>query len=295
MIPDSALGVSASLVSLSSWLLPVAIVLALWLVLSFPAYLIERFFHETRERLSVFADTAAGQVPKAGTSNSPFSLFSRTHRLQRVTTAAQTLSKSVIGRIVNPIRELNDTTREAAQRIAQASDALEASARRLKGGRHERTPSLASIQLPPDGAPEEFKKLRRAQVRLLVSSVLIVALVLVNTGMLSQVLKDVLEFGSRRIVGELRLYHFIAFFATLAEAGLGFLMSASHADDEPATDRNYYKQGFLGLLVGGLAIVEGFFYSRIGAGSGGETSSIDLLGVTLDMQHAFFFMGFILP
>jgi len=54
-------------------------------------------------------------------------------------------------------------------------------------------------------------------------------------------------------------------------------------------------QGLLAVLTGGLAIVEGFFYSRIGAGSGGEVASLSVFGLKLEMQQAFFVMGFILP
>jgi len=101
-----------------------------------------------------------------------------------------------------------------------------------------------------------------AKLRLVVSSVILVALIGVNTGMLSQILRG-LDFIPRDLVYfGIPLYLVFALFLTLLEAGVGVVHMAIRPTSE-TQDR--VSVGPLLAIVGAvmIACVEGFFYSQI--------------------------------
>ncbi len=128
--------------------------------------------------------------------------------------------------------------------------------------------------------------LRTAKVRLFVSSVILFALISVNTGMLGQILRDLGFIPHDLVYFGIPLYLVFAFILTLAEAGLGYVHTAGRPD-EPARVPVWPAIAVCFAVV--IACVEGFFYSQVAPS---RESLVDLpIGFQIKQGTLFFLWG----
>jgi hypothetical protein len=275
-------------------------IIVLWAVLAFPAYIIERFIRKVREAIQAFAAKVSTRYLARWSSGraeaaSCFQPFFSSHSFRYVRDKNWTLWEQTLNRLLDPINHSLELLTTVSMTLIRVAEGIGQAIRLIQ----ERSPLLQPLgNLPTiERLGEEFRLLRQAKARLLVSSVIISLLVYVNTGMLSQILRDVVEFGEVAILGPFKLYHFLALLLTFIEAGLGVLHANLSLDAATQPAHTYVPQGVTILGSAGLALVEGFFYSRVGVAPAGEQQvfSIPLLGMSLDMEHAFFFLGLTLP
>src|SRR6266851_3808149 len=130
--------------------------------------------------------------------------------------------------------------------------------------------------------------LRTAKARLVVSSVILIALISVNTGMLGQILRELGFIPHDLVYVGIPRYLVFSFILTLVETGLGFVHTASQpSPDEPR------RVAVWPVIAVGLALViasvEGFFYSQVAPS---KESLVDLpIGFQLKQGTLFFLWG----
>ena len=166
---------------------------------------------------------------------------------------------------------------------------------------HERlqaiTDSLPKDFLPVTNDPGLSRAtgtLRVARMSLACASFLLVAIIFVNTGMLSQIVRDLGFIPPSFKFAGIPLFYVLALLITCVEAGLGVIHGIL-ADSEMNEDRGKIHVGSILAAVGavGVAGVEGFFYSRI-VPNRTDIVTIPLIGYTLPQTDVFFIWGFLL-
>lgn len=139
-----------------------------------------------------------------------------------------------------------------------------------------------------DQLPAQQGSLRTAKARLLVSSLILIALIAVNTGMLGQILRDLGFIPHDLTYFSVPLYLVFAFMLTLVEAGLGYVHTAGRPTPDEA------KRFALWPLIATcfavvMACVEGFFYSQVAPS---RNSLVDLpIGSQIKQGTLFFLWG----
>jgi hypothetical protein len=130
--------------------------------------------------------------------------------------------------------------------------------------------------------------------KLRLSGILLFGLMLVNTGMLSQILRDLGVVPATMTFAGISLSYVFAFILTLAEAGLGVVHGATH-DKEPNKPFRWSAfiwPTFMMALAFIIACVEGFFYSRIA--SGGAVFTVPFIKFAIPKINLLFLWGFVL-
>jgi hypothetical protein len=135
--------------------------------------------------------------------------------------------------------------------------------------------------------------LRVARMALAISILLIISIITVNTGMLSQIIRDLGFSASLKFLG-VPLFSVLALLITCVEGGLGFVHGVL-SDPDLQEEGSKIHVGAILTSIGavGIACVEGFFYSRI-MPTRVETVTIPLIGYTLPQTDVFFIWGFLL-
>lgn len=151
--------------------------------------------------------------------------------------------------------------------------------------------SNSAVPLPPlpsaDSLAAEHGKLRETWIKLLSCSVLLIAIISVNTGMLSQILRELGVVPRDLVFFGIPLYYVFAFMLTLVEAGIGmFFAYTLPGPDEPGRLPIFPMVAAVCAL--GIAGVEGFFYSQVAPGK--LTETFELPGGFPMRQHTLFFL-----
>jgi hypothetical protein len=144
------------------------------------------------------------------------------------------------------------------------------------------------------GMAEATGRLRVARMGLIVCLVLLLALISVNTGMLSQIVRDLGFIPPSFMFLGVPLYVILAVLLTIVEAGLGIVhgvLADVDLRDEPVKIRIGPTATAAGAVC--VACVEGFFYSRI-VPNRADTMTIPLINYTLPQTDVFFMWGFLL-
>jgi hypothetical protein len=181
-----------------------------------------------------------------------------------------------LGRIGDSLRSLDNRIGTLQERIQQSEiDQIHA------------LPSLPEAQ----ELSESEGELRVAKMRLILASTILLGLMTVNTGMLSQILRDLGVVPSTISFLGLPLAYVLAFLLTLAEAGIGAAhgMSKKRKADSETISLWPVVWTILALTV---ACVEGFFYSRIAPS--GAKFAVPFLGYEMNQSDLFFLWGFAL-
>jgi hypothetical protein len=107
--------------------------------------------------------------------------------------------------------------------------------------------------------------------KLILSGTILFGLMLINTGMLSQILRDTGVVPATMTLAGIPLSYVFAFILTLVEAGLGIAHAATHEKESDKFFRNLavmIKSSFMIVFALILACVDGFFYSRFAPSTG---------------------------
>ena len=155
-----------------------------------------------------------------------------------------------------------------------------------------RLPAVANRPTDPISELAQEKNWWVSVVSLLVFSTLAIALMVVNTGLLSQILFSFPGFQVRYLGVSLSVV--FALLLTIVEAGLGSAHTFLSERDSSRESRSSMPLGAIVVLVFGLgiAVVEGMFYALIGDPL--VKVAIPFFGTDLDQQQQFFIWGFVL-
>ncbi len=276
------------------WVLTIAALSLAWAVIAIPAYLMGPLIRETRQNISTLAKRLSGSLAKLWRAPlelaSAFELFYKSHQFYEMYEEGKARWQETISGIRKPLLQLRSALTKAKREWQRLGDCLSQATRRLD----RVPPSVPGLPNLEGGTAlqEQFMRVRRARATIWIVSVFLVALLLVNTGMLSQILRGI-DVGVIRIIGGLWLYHVLALLLTLIEGAVGVAHAHFGVQEPEEQERTYLLQPVLVLFAVLLAFVEGFFYSRVGDPQ--QAAEVPFVDVTLNMQQAFFIWGFMLP
>jgi len=137
-------------------------------------------------------------------------------------------------------------------------------------------------------AVESRASLRVAILKMILATTILLALMLVNTGMLSQILRDLGVVPATMMFGGVRLAYVFAFILTLVEAGLGVAHGSTRSDDAEKLKIFPFIMTTFAVILG---FVEGFFYSRVAPNG---NFSVPFINYEMPQSNLFFFWGFVL-
>jgi CHASE3 domain sensor protein len=289
------------------WLAPllawsVAITVAM-VVVSIPAHFFLSPFFRMVRRAAAFAclklrrQQEQRSEARIKTLNERVDAFSNDNLLKRLQGVKQSLRAEISASLRRPVKALRKQMEARHARLQKLS--TEASQLR-QAIVALRPPSSSQMEIPEVGIMlSETVRFRRARIRLIVTSVLLTALIFVNTGMLSQILRELNIIPPSYIVFGVPLSYFLALLITLVESGLGFWHSTlrphnAREESNERDDKLYYGPWLVGIMAFGVAIVEGFFYSRIAPPSRAQVVIIPIVAYEIPQTDIFFIWGFLL-
>jgi len=137
--------------------------------------------------------------------------------------------------------------------------------------------------------------LRVTRLSLTISSLILPCIILVNTGMLAQIIRDLGIIPPNYQFGPVPLNVVFALILTLIEAAWGFVHGATSArsSDEGELEKIRVLPIVAVLIALGLGFLEGYFYSQI-APSSAPPFPIPIVGYKIPQSDFFFFWGFAL-
>lgn len=130
--------------------------------------------------------------------------------------------------------------------------------------------------------------------KLILAGTILFGLMLFNTAVLSQILRDIGVVPATMIFAGIPLPYVFAFILSLVEAGLGVVYCAIR-DKEPGKRFRwlvFIESAFMMVFAFILACVNGFFYSRVAPSSGVLT--LPFINYAMPQSTLFFIGGFIL-
>jgi len=265
--------------------------------LSVPAYFfLKPLFRLIRRALSRWSLDLANRHRMAGAARArkldeAAGAYQRDNLLKRVLNAGQSIHAELAHRVRWQLRRLRKAMRGAGKsldKLARQSGELRNAMLAISAS------SGGAGALPPQ--PEmlsETEALRKAHMRLTVSSLLVAALVFVNTGMLSQILRDLNIIPPSYAVLGIPLFYFLALMITLIEAGLGFVHGILSENEPGEEEKIHFGAWAVVLAAMGIACVEGFFYSRISPDRT-RIVTIPIVNYGVPEPDIFFIWGFLL-
>jgi len=284
---------------LVAWLMVSALILVVWALVAIPAFLIQPIVQRARMTTKIFSDhisTAYFAVWRecAARAGAQFNSFFEMHSVRYLRDRNKELWQRGIDLAAREVRDLKRVVETAKER-------LDGSLGRLYNALSDvkkidlRVASLPPLPTADDVGAETASAIRdsaRERMNLILTGTIVAAIVVVNTGMLSQILRDALPATSLKVGGDVRLYHVFAAMLTLVEAGVGILYGRLSRQNI-STDPSYVGRIAVACSALGIGFIEGLFYSRVG--SKDEIFHIPLVEIDFSMQDAFFVWGFILP
>lgn len=274
------------------WLWPVAAwclaALVLVALISLPAYLI---FFPLLRNLRVALSGWLADLTARHASRRQARLARRDESLNELRTdSAVTVMSSSSRELKGAIARLrvdSDRLRKALVSVAAAPASITRAAAQINDAVSTPPPPIprvpAALELNNQAA-----KIRLAWVRIAITTVLLLAIMSVNTGMLGEILKDLSIVPAELTFFGIHLYLVFAFILTLVEAGLGYAHTTSKAGpDEP--ERLPVMPLLIVLFACVIACVEGFFYSQV-APNKGELANLPF-GIPVTQATLFFGWG----
>jgi len=279
-----------------AWAFGAAVVLA---VLAIPAYyLFAPITNRLREDIARYFGLLREQhrrnvTERLDAERNLISRFSEDRLLRQVDMSGDRLWGRTQATLFHLAREIQANLSGVTGRISEFTKALP----RLHEGL-----ALVSNSIPKDitfptadgTMTRSIGTLRVARMALICASLLLIAIVFVNTGMLSQIIRDLGFIPPSLKFAGIQLFYVLAFLITCVEAGLG-LVHGVFTDHELREEQSKIHIGgaLVTVFAGGIACVEGFFYSRI-IPTRTETVTLPIIGYTLPQTDIFFIWGFLL-
>lgn len=269
-------------------------ILAVFLVVTVPAYFILwPFFARARKQLAEFV-TALGETLRTAQErrderlNEAADDFSGDGGLWRIAPGARGRWSALVSSVLRRLKRLRKPLAKAAKALGSLSRNIPRVQQILQGaeiGEARALPDLGQA----DEVAESAATLRVSSMKLIMAAVILLGLMLVNTGMLSQILRDLGVIPSASNFAGIPLAYVFAFILTLVEAGLGIAHGAVRSDNP---EKLSLWPAVMILFAVVLACVEGFFYSRIAPTKG--TFSLPFTGAEMKQSDLFFLWGFVL-
>lgn len=279
------------------WLFPAlawlgAIILII-LILAIPAYFIFwPFFQRARAQLASFIDRLLGKfkairTDRANRLDSAADEFLKDGGLWRLKTEAAGHWTALTRGFLRTLRKLRKPLNNAStslRNLAKKTSDLEEQVRKSEVSKlHDLT-----VLPEPQELADSVARIRVAWMRFSLAAIVLLGLMIVNTGMLSEILLDLGVVPAALTFFGLQLAYVFAFILTLVEAGLGVAHGATRSDNPEKIAIFPIVITLFAVIVG---CVEGFFYSRV-APTG--TYSLPFLDYEMPLSDWFFFWGFVL-
>jgi hypothetical protein len=282
--------------SFLAWTVACALVVAMC---TLPAYyLLLRLTQRLRRELSLHLrrvrDRHAQQrAARSAAEQTYLDQYASDRLLRHLDTTSERLWARTKTTLIEPARDIQRRLASVMSGVAGFTKALPDVHERLRGI----TDGLARDFQPTTGEAgltQATGNVRVARLALATSSFLLIAIITVNTGMLSQIVRDLGFIPASLAFLGIPLFWILALLITCVESGLGAIHGILSDSDMGDEDRKI-RFGPLLAAVGavGVACVEGFFYSRINPNRS-ETVTIPLISYTLPQTDLFFLWGFLL-
>ncbi len=268
--------------------------LAVFLILTVPAYFILwPFFERARAQLVVFIGRVAQRLAenrskRAERLNSATDEFSKDGGLWRLKSGGEGHWSALTGALVRVLKRLRKPVEKAAKCLGKLDKKASHIQEDLRRSEVANSQSLPAVPQPEELA-ESAGALRVAWMSLFLAGTVLLGLMLVNTGMLSQILRDLGVVPATMMFAGIPLAYVFAFILTLVEAGLGIAHGATRTEDSEKLSLWPVVMTVFAIIVAG---VEGFFYSRVAPSTG--TFSLPFLSFEMRQSDLFFFWGFVL-
>lgn len=182
---------------------------------------------------------------------------------------------------MKPLKRVSKTLERLSEHIARLANEIE-------NTDVQQMPDAPDISQPADVAKSE-NFLRVEWLKLALSGAILLGLMLVNTGMLSQILRDLGVVPATMTFLGIPLAIVFAFILTLVEAGLGIAHGALR--EEYSEKLSLWPHTVLAFALL-LSCVEGFFYSRVAPS--GSPFTFPFIKYTIPQTDLFFLWGMIL-
>lgn len=279
------------------WLLPVLAwlggIILIILILAIPAYFVFwPFFQRARAQLAYFIDQLVSKYKTIRTErtnrlDSSADEFLNDGGLQRLKTEASGHWTAIAKGLTRTLRKLYKPLKKATNSLRVLTKKVSTLEKQVRKSEVPPLHDLTVLPLPQELA-ESVAQIKIAWIKLAAAAIILPALMVVNTGMLSEILLDLGVVPASLTFLGLQLAYVFAFILTLVEAGLGVAHAATRSDDSE-------KISFFPIVVTIFAVVvacvEGFFYSRV-APTG--TFTLPFFNYEMPQAHLFFFWGFVL-
>jgi hypothetical protein len=193
-------------------------------------------------------------------------------------------------RLETALVSFSKITKKLKPQLARVSDlerAFERIGNKVTESALKATPAFPNLPTT-EQLPALHGSLRTAKARLFVSSMILIALISVNTGMLGQILRDLGFIPHDLSYFGIPLYLVFAFMLTLVEAGLGYVHTAGRPTPDEASRFALWPL-IASCFAVVMACVEGFFYSQVAPS---RNSLVDLpIGQQIKQGTLFFLWG----
>jgi hypothetical protein len=280
------------------WLRPVLAwsiaLLIIILVLTIPAYFILwPFFERARTQLAAFIGRLAERLEetrrkRAERLNSAADEFLKDGGLWRLTSESGGHWSTLTGGLVRVLKKLRKPVGKAAKfldNLYKRVPALQIDLQRSEIAELQALPALPGAE----ELAESAAGLRVAWLKLVGAVTILLGGMIANTGMLSQILRDLGVVPATITFAGIPLAYVLAFILTLVEAGLGVAHGATRTENP---DKLSILPAIITVFAVIVASVEGFFYSGIASST--SMYSLPFLNYEMPKSHFFFFWGFVL-
>jgi len=278
------------------WLQPVLAwsigFLAVFLILTAPAYFVLLpFFKGIKKELAAYVDGLARRREETSSTlterlDSAADEFLKDGGLWRL--HSQSGGSSLIGtqlRVLKKLRKPISNTVRSLEQVHKKVSALQKDLQQSKVAEVQALPALPEPEVLAKSAGTH----RVAWLTLIMVGTIVIGIMFVNTGMLSQILRDLGVVPAALAIAGIPLAYVFAFILTLVEAGLGIAHGSARSENP---DKLSILPTIITLFAMIMACVEGFFYSRIAPSTG--TFSLPFLSYEMPQSNFYFFWGFVL-
>ena len=286
-----------SLLKGAPWLQPVMAwsisLVIVFVSLTIPAYFIFwPFFERARTEVANFVVRlvqrfAANRRERSERLNSAADEFLKDGGLWRLNSEAQGQWSALATKFTRVLRKLRRPVGNAAVALDKVHKKVSSLQEELRGSDTTRLQTFPALP-EYEEAVESTASLRVAILKMILATTILFALMLVNTGMLSQILRDLGVVPAGMMFAGVRLAYVFAFILTLVEAGLGVAHGSTRSDNAEKLSIFPFIMTSFAVILG---FVEGFFYSRV-APTG--NFSLPFLNYEMPQSNLFFFWGFVL-
>jgi hypothetical protein len=277
---------------LLAWALATGIIV---LILTGPAYFI--FFpiiHRLRTEFGQFLNRLAVQNQRATEQrqraiDQAAAEFADDHLLQHLDTSTSTMWSHLMSELSAKLGTASGTVGALFDNVAALRKALPDLSHNLSGLPFDGS-SATTVDLPKAFA--QVGSQRVALMQALVNSVILIGVLFLNTGMLSQILRDLGYIPQSLQFAGMPLYYLLAFVIAVLEAGFGFAHGI-FSDREEGDSRIQIGAVLVALASVCIGVVEGFFYSRM-LPDRQLTVTIPFVNYSMAQTDVLFMQGFLL-